>query len=80
VLRGLAAEHVELADEGESHVGHPGAESGAGHYRLVVVSARFRDRDALARHRMVYEAVGDLIPDEVHALTIAAYTPEEWPR
>ncbi len=78
VRRGLEAEHVELTDESGEHVGHPGAESGAGHYHVVVVSARFRDRDAVARHRLVYEAVGDLMPDEVHALAISAYTPEEW--
>ncbi|SRR6266404_6803085 len=77
---GLAAEHVEVHDESARHVGHPGAAGGAGHYDVTVVSARFRDRDPVARHRLVYAAVGDLFPDEVHALAIAAYTPEEWAR
>lgn len=76
--RGLAAHHVELGDESARHLGHPGAAGGAGHYHVTVVSVRFRDRDPVARHRLVYEAVGDLIPDEVHALAISAYTPEEW--
>lgn len=80
VRLGLEAEHVELSDESGAHVGHPGAAGGAGHYHVVVVSPRFRDRDRVARHRLVYEAVGDLIPDEVHALAITAYTPEEWRR
>ena len=78
VRHGLAAEHVELTDESGAHVGHAGAASGAGHYHVLVVSTRFRDLDAIARHRLVYEAVGDLIPDEVHALAITAHTPEEW--
>jgi BolA family transcriptional regulator, general stress-responsive regulator len=78
VRHALEAEHVELTDESGAHVGHAGAAGGAGHYHVLVVSTRFRERDAVARHRLVYEAVGDLIPDEVHALAISAYTPEEW--
>ncbi len=78
--RALAAAHLELHDESDAHAGHPGAAGGAGHYRVVVVSARFDGRDAVARHRMVYEAVGDLIPGEVHALAITAHTPDEWRR
>ena len=80
VVRGLAAEHVELQDESDRHGGHAGAAGGGGHYRLTVVSARFEGQDALARHRLVYAAVGDLIPGEVHALAIRAYTPDEWRR
>jgi 5,10-methylenetetrahydromethanopterin reductase len=78
--RGLDAVHVDVHDESEAHAGHPGAAGGAGHYQVVVVSARFEGRAALARHRLVYEAVGDLLPVEVHALAITAYTPDEWRR
>jgi len=74
----LAPEHLEIADESGAHVGHPGAAGGAGHYRVVVVSARFAGANAVARHRLVYDAVGDLIPGEVHALALSTYTPEEW--
>jgi BolA protein len=75
---GLAAEHVEVADESDAHAGHPGAAGGGGHYEVIVVSARFVGHDPLARHRLVYEAVGDLATAGVHALTISAFTPEEW--
>ena len=75
---GLGAEHVELEDESARHAGHEGARSGAGHYAVVVVAACFAGLDALARHRAVYAAVGDMIPSEVHALSIRAFTPEEW--
>jgi BolA protein len=74
----LAAEHVEVEDESDAHAGHPGAASGGGHYQVIVVSRRFAGRDPLARHRLVYEAVGDLAAAGVHALAISAFTPEEW--
>jgi|KBSSwiStaDraftv2_1062776.scaffolds.fasta_scaffold485939_2 BolA family transcriptional regulator, general stress-responsive regulator len=77
---GLDAEHVALEDESARHVGHEGARGGAGHYNVLVVAARFAGLDAIARHRAVYAAVGDMIPDEVHALSIRSLTPEEWRR
>ena len=75
---GLGAEHVALEDESARHVGHEGAQGGAGHYRVIVVAACFAGLDQLARHRAVYAAVGDLIPHDVHALSIRSLTPEEW--
>ena len=77
---GLDAEHVALEDESARHVGHEGARGGAGHYSVLVVSARFAGLDPVARHRAVYTAVGDMIPNEVHALSIRSFTPEEWRR
>jgi BolA protein len=70
---------LELSDESAAHLGHPGATGGAGHYHLRIVSERFAGLDAVARHRLVYAAVGDLIPNEVHALAIEAYAPGEDP-
>ena len=78
VRRALDAAHVELEDEGARHAGHEGTKGGAGHYAVVVVSERFAGLGRVARHRAVYEAVGDLIPGEIHALAIRTYTPEEW--
>lgn len=75
--RALGAEHVEVEDESRAHAGHPGA-AGGGHYEVIVVSPCFTGRDALARHRLVYEAVGDLAAAGVHALAISAFAPEEW--
>jgi BolA protein len=77
---GLDAEHVALEDESARHAGHEGARGGAGHYSVLVVSARFVGLDPVARHRAVYAAVGDMIPNEVHALSIRSFTPEEWRR
>lgn len=76
-LQALAPESVELTDESGQHVGHEGARSGGGHYRLVVVSDRFAGLSALARHRLVYATLGELMRGPIHALAIAAYTPDE---
>ena len=77
---GLDAEHVALEDESARHAGHEEARGGGGHYAVLVVSARFAGLDPVARHRAVYAAVGDMIPNEVHALSIRSFTPEEWRR
>lgn len=68
---------LELRDESGQHVGHPGAASGGGHYQLTLVAAAFRGKNRLARHRMIYAALGELMNGPVHALAIDALTPEE---
>jgi BolA protein len=76
-LAALEPESVVLDDESAQHKGHAGAASGGGHFRLTLVSPRFRNLSTLARHRLVYEAMGDLMQREIHALSITALTPEE---
>lgn len=51
---------------------------GQGHYEAVVVSAEFEGRGSVARHQMVYGALGDRVGREIHALAVKTYTPEEW--
>ena len=76
-LAALEPESYTLEDESAQHRGHAGAAGGGGHYRLTVVSPRFRDLSTLARHRLVYEAMGELMHREIHALSITALTTEE---
>lgn len=76
-LAALAPESLELTDESELHAGHEGARSGGGHYQLVIVSPQFAGQPLQARHRMVYQALADLMPREIHALAIKAYAPDE---
>lgn len=76
-LASLAPENVVLEDESAQHAGHAGAASGGGHFRLTLVSPQFRSLSTLARHRLVYDAMGDLMQREIHALSITALTPEE---
>jgi BolA protein len=76
-LAALEPELIQIYDESAEHAGHPGAASGGGHYQLIVVSRRFEGQPRVARHRLVYQAVGDLMQTQVHALAITALTPEE---
>jgi len=73
----LAPSECELIDESHLHAGHAGAAGGAGHYRLRLVSAHFDGLNRLARHRLVYDALRDLMPGEIHALNITALAPSE---
>jgi len=77
-LQALAPENMEILDESGKHVGHEGAKGGGGHYHLVIVSPRFCGQPTLARHRMVYDALGDLLRKDIHALAIRALTPNEF--
>lgn len=77
-LQVLAATTLNLEDESAQHAGHAGAASGGGHYRLTIVSGRFAGLGPVARHRLVYETLGDLMQNGIHALAINAYTPEEF--
>ena len=74
----LAAEHVEVVDESHLHVGHAGARSGAGHFRVLVVSERFAGLGPVEAQRLVYEALSDEMGPEIHALSIRTLTPERW--
>ena len=69
---------MELVDESELHRGHAGYRAGGGtHWRLSIVSPRFAGQSVVARHRMVYQALGELMQDPIHALAITARSPEE---
>ena len=69
---------LDLRDESEQHAGHAGSRpSGGSHWQLTIVSEAFRGKSTLARHRMVYEALGDLMKRDIHALRIEASAPEQ---
>jgi BolA family transcriptional regulator, general stress-responsive regulator len=69
---------VELRDESDDHVGHAGHRPGGGsHWQLTIISEAFRGQSPVARHRMVYEALGDLMKRDIHALKIEAFAPEQ---
>jgi BolA protein len=76
-LAPLAPDALEVFDESHEHAGHAGAKDGGGHYQLVIVSREFAGKPAVARHRLVYQALSDLMPGRIHALAIQAYAPEE---
>ena len=77
-LATLAPIALEVEDESAQHAGHAGARpSGGSHWRLTIISEAFRGKNAVARHRMVYEALGDLMKRDIHALRIEASAPEQ---
>jgi BolA protein len=60
----------EIIDEGHLHIGHEGARGGRGHYRVRIASPRFKGLSKIARHRLVYDALAELMVDEIHALSV----------
>lgn len=76
-LEPLAPSSLHLENESAQHAGHAGAKEG-GHYRLTIVSDKFNGLNAVARHRLIYGSLGDLMQKGIHALAISAYTPDEF--
>jgi BolA protein len=77
-LQALEPLALDLVDESEQHRGHAGyREGGNTHWRLSIVSPRFAGKPTVARHRMVYQALGELMQHPIHALAITARSPEE---
>ena len=66
-----------LEDESAQHAGHAGAASGGGHYRLRLVTSRCEGCNRVARHRLVYDCLADMMHSDIHALTITALAPSE---
>lgn len=72
----LAPLHLDITDDSHRHAGHAGARDG-GHFTVDIVAAAFSGKSTLARHRLVYDAAGDLMHGRIHALAIRARSPEE---
>lgn len=73
----LQPTHLEVIDESAQHHGHAGAnDSGFGtHFRVRISAAAFAGKSAVARHRLVYDALQDFMDQGLHALAIEAQTP-----
>jgi BolA protein len=68
---------LEVIDDSHKHVGHAGARDGRGHFTVAIVSEAFAGKPPLARHRAVYSALGAMMEDDIHALSIRADTAAE---
>lgn len=73
----LAPSVLEITDDSHKHAGHAGARDGQGHFTVEVVSPMFAGKPLLARHRLVYAALGDMMQTDIHALVIRSRTTEE---
>ena len=72
ITNALQPDALEIVDESHKHVGHAGARDGRGHFQVTIVSDKFRDLSPIQCHRLVYDAVGDLLETDIHALRIKA--------
>jgi BolA protein len=73
----LAPSHLEVIDESYQHAGHLETHQG-GHFVITIVSTQFTGKTLIQRHRMVYEAVDELMNTVIHALSIHTYSPDEF--
>lgn len=72
----FAPQNLGIVDESHKHVGHTSA-GGAGHFAVDIVADAFAEKTLIQRHRLVYNALGDAMTTEIHALSIKASTPAE---
>jgi BolA protein len=70
-------ELLEIIDNSEAHAGHAGARSGGGHYNVTIIADAFEGKSLVQRHQLIYQALGDLMKQEIHALGINAISPSE---
>lgn len=68
---------LEVTDDSHKHAGHAGARTGQGHFSVAIVSEAFAGKLPLARHRLVYAALGAMMQTDIHALSIDAKAPDE---
>ena len=73
----LEPESLDIIDDSHKHAGHAGSKGGAGHFDLTIVSEKFSGMNTVGRHRLIYDALSDMMPAEIHALSIKAFSPEE---
>ena len=77
LTQALAPQQLDVRDDSARHAGHEGARDGRGHFGVRVVSAAFAGKAPLARHRLVYAALSELMHTDIHALAIEAKAPDE---
>ncbi len=65
IEQALACEHVQVAGDGQ-------------HFEAVIVSAVFRGKNRVQQHQVVYQALGERMREEIHALSMKTFTPEDW--
>jgi BolA protein len=76
--QGLAPAHLEVVDDSPQHAGHAGAAAGGGHFSVIIVAGAFEGLGRVARHRLVYDLLRDLMPGAIHALALKTLAPSEW--
>ncbi len=75
-LAPLSPLSLDIQDDSALHAGHAG-NTGGGHFTLKIVSSQFSQKSQIMRHRLIYQALTDLIPQQIHALSILAIAPDD---
>lgn len=75
--KNLDPDSVDIVDDSSKHAGHEGAKAGGGHFNVTIVAKIFQDKTLIQRHRLVYDALNEMMKQEIHALSIKAIAPEE---
>ena len=75
-LASLQPVSLTIKDDSAMHAGHAG-NTGGGHFTLKIVSSQFSQKSQIIRHRLIYQALTDLIPQQIHALSILAISPDD---
>ena len=73
-------ETLGVEDESYLHKGHEGAKDGRGHFRVLIIADVFEDKSLIERHRMIYQALDEMMRLDIHALAIDAWAPDELDR
>ncbi len=74
-LSSLSPTILIVEDDSDQHRGHAGAKHGGGHYRIRIVSEKFRGLSRLEVHRLIYTSLGTLMQQKIHALQLDAQAP-----
>ena len=65
-------EALEITDDTASHEGHAGAQEGKGHYKIRIISGSFSGMRPIDRHRLVFDALGEMMETDIHAISVTA--------
>jgi BolA protein len=68
---------ILVKDQSHLHAGHAGARDGRGHFEVRIVADAFAGKSRIQRHRMVFEALGDMMQTDIHALSVHAIVPDD---
>ncbi len=71
----FSPEHLEVFDDSHLHDGHVGAKEGKGHFRVHIIAKQFENTRPLDRHRLVFQALEEMMKTDIHALSVSARTP-----
>ncbi|MCO7226366.1 BolA family transcriptional regulator [Pleionea sp. CnH1-48] len=70
LTQALSPSQLNIIDESHKHIGHAGAKSGKGHFVVQISSSAFEGKRPLQCHRLIYDALGDMMDTDIHALSI----------